>query len=111
MNQLEQILTAIDVDLDLDLELRVARQCEAHVAGIDNVHDRIGVLPYSAGVELRLRKAGRILLRIGGRNLLERVTDELADRNRAHGDGHHRRRILRRVWGLTEEHQPTKRVS
>jgi hypothetical protein len=107
--QLEQILTAIDVDLDL--ELRIARQCKAHVAGIDNVHDRIGVLPYTAGVELRLKKAGRILLRIGGRDLLERVADELADRNRVHGDGHQRRRILRRVWGLTKEQQPAKRVS
>jgi hypothetical protein len=106
MHQLEQILTAIDVDLDL--ELRVARQCEAHVARISNVHDRIGVLPYTAGVELRLRKAGRILLHIGGRDLLERVADELADRNRVHGDSHQRRRILRRVWGLTKEHVPQK---
>jgi hypothetical protein len=94
---LRQTIDAIDVDLDLIV--LVGRRCAAQVARVDNPYDRIGIIPFTAGTELRLAKAGRVLARMGGRDLLVRVADEIADRN---GGDHQRRQILRRVWNLAE---------
>ncbi len=95
MDQLAQILSAVDVDLDL--VLLMGARCEAQAARSGTGYDRIGVVPFTVGAELRLVKAGRVLARLGGRNFLTRVVDEITDRN---GGDHQRRRILRRVWNL-----------
>jgi hypothetical protein len=97
MDQLRQILDA--VDLDLDLVALMGGRCEAQAARADNPRDRINIIPFTAGAELRLAKAGRVLARIGGQVLLARVVDKIVDRN---GDDHQRRRILERVWNLGE---------
>ena len=104
--QLEQILTAID--LDLDLVVLVGGKCEAQVARAGTGYDRVGVTPFTAGAELRILKAGRVLLRMGGQDLLVRVIDTIIAQNC--GD-QRRRNILRRVWGLTEQTTPAQRAS
>jgi hypothetical protein len=105
--QLARILTAVDTDLDL--VVLVGDRCGAQVARAGVGYDRLGVVvPFSRGAELRLVMAGQILLRLGGRDLLERVVDKIVVEN--FGD-RRRRQILRRVWVLNEVSNPAKRAS
>jgi hypothetical protein len=94
-HQLRQIIDAVDADLDL--VTLMGRRCEAQAARAGSGYDRLGIIPFTIGAELRLAKAGRVLARIGGQDLLARVVDKIVDRN---GGDRQRRQILRRVWNL-----------
>jgi hypothetical protein len=98
MGQLDQILNA--ADNDLDLIVLVGARCSAQADRAGTGYDRIGIIPFTAGAELRLAKAGKVLARIYGRDLLVHAVDKIVERN---GDDHQRRRILERVWNLNDE--------
>jgi hypothetical protein len=98
MHQIRQILDAID--LDLDLIILIGRRCEVQAARAGDGYDRIGIVTFTVGVEQRLFKAGRVLLRMGGRDLLYQVVDRIVEINA--GDLQ-RRRILCRIWNLKDE--------
>jgi hypothetical protein len=93
MGQLDRLLNAIDTDLDL--VVLVGERCASQVNRAGTGYDRIGIIPFTAGSELRLVKAGRLLRRIGLD--LNDVVDAIVRGNR--GDPR-RRRILRRIWNL-----------
>jgi hypothetical protein len=106
MDQLKHILDAIDVDVDLILAM--GSRCEAQAARAGSGYDRIGIVTFTSGAEFRLVRAGKVLLRIGGQDLLCRVVAKIVEEN--HGD-HRRRQILRRLWGLDGESNPARRAS